>query len=137
MNNKFKGYLILSDIDGTLTDDRGQISPENAAAIRYFQENGGLMTVASGRYPWYIEKYSDTFRPNTYVVGINGTMLYDPVKKVPVITKVFEDDFLTVLHEFLDLCPQVRYILVSGHKEEFTVHREDTSSVEAASFYRG
>lgn len=123
--NKFKGYLILSDIDGTLTNDRGQISAENAAAIRYFQEEGGLITVASGRYPWYIAKYSDTFNPNTYVVGINGTMLYDPVKKVPVITKVFEDDFLTVLHEFLDLCPQVRYILVSGHKEEFTVHRED------------
>ena len=38
--NKFKGYLILSDIDGTLTNDRGQISAENAAAIRYFQEEG-------------------------------------------------------------------------------------------------
>ena len=123
--NKFKGYQILSDIDGTLTNDRGQISEENAAAIRYFQEEGGLITVASGRYPWYIAKYSDTFNPNTYVVGINGTMLYDPFTKTPVITKVFEDDFLTVLHEFLDLCPQIRYILVSGHREEFTIHRED------------
>ena len=63
--NKFKGYLILSDIDGTLTNDRGQISAENAAAIRYFQEEGGLITVASGRYPWYIAKYSHTFNPNT------------------------------------------------------------------------
>ena len=125
MNNKFQGYLILSDIDGTLTNDRGEISPENAAAIRYFQENGGLMTVASGRYPWYIEKYADTFKPNTYVVGINGAMLYDPVKKTPVITKIFEDDFLTVLHEFIDLCPQVTYIHVSGHKEEFIIRRED------------
>ena len=125
MNNKFQGYLILSDIDGTLTDNRGRISDENAAAIRYFQENGGLMTVASGRYPWYIEKYADTFRPNTYVVGINGTMLYDAPTKTPVITKVFEDDFLSVLHEFLDLCPQVTYILVSGHKEEFNIRRED------------
>lgn len=123
--NKFKGCLILSDIDGTLTNDRGQISDENADAIRYFQENGGLVTVASGRYPWYITKYSDKFNPNTYIVGINGTMLYDPFTKTPVVTKIFEDGFLTVLHEFLDLCPQIQYILVSGHKEEFTIYKED------------
>ncbi len=128
--SKFKGYLILSDIDGTLTNDQGQISSENAAAIRYFQENGGLLTVASGRYPWYISKYSDTFLPNTYIVGINGTMLYDPFTKTPVVTKIFGDEILGVLHEFLALCPQIRYVLVSGHKEEFTILREDFAKMD-------
>ena len=27
--NKFKGYLILSDIDGTITNNRGEITEEN------------------------------------------------------------------------------------------------------------
>lgn len=123
--NKFKGWLLLSDIDGTLTDNRGQIPRANIEAIRYFQNEGGLFTVATGRYPWYIDKYSDSFKPNTYIVGINGTMLYDPYRKTPVLTKAFEDDFLSVIHEFIDLCPQIRYIMVSGHREEFVIHRED------------
>ena len=76
--NKFKGYLILSDIDGTITNDRGEFSEENARAIRYFQSEGGLVTVSSGRYPRYIEKYAARFVPNTYVIGINGTVMYDP-----------------------------------------------------------
>ena len=33
-NGLFSGYLLLSDIDMTLTDDKGRISDENAAAIR-------------------------------------------------------------------------------------------------------
>lgn len=123
--NKFKGWLLLSDIDGTLTDDRGQIPNANIEAIRYFQNEGGLFTVATGRYPQYIDKYSASFKPNTYIVGINGTMLYDPYKKTPVLTKAFEDDLLSVIHEFIDLCPQIRYITVSGHREELSIWRED------------
>ena len=49
--NKFKGYLILSDIDGTITNDRGQFTKENADAIRYFQSEGGLVTVSSPALP--------------------------------------------------------------------------------------
>lgn len=128
--NKFKGFLLLSDIDGTLTDNRGRVSEENAEAIRYFQSEGGLFTVASGRYPWYIDRYSDSFRPNTYIVGINGTMLYEPQTKTPVITKGFEDDFISVIHEFIDLCPQIHHIVMSGHREEISVMREDFSRLD-------
>ena len=38
---RFDGYLFLSDMDGTLTY-RDQVSPENQAAIRFFQEEGGI-----------------------------------------------------------------------------------------------
>ena len=123
--NKFKGYLILSDIDGTITNDRGEITKENADAIRYFQSEGGLVTVSSGRYPDFIGQYSDRFVPNTYVIGINGTVLFDPVSRRPVVSKPIDDGVIDVLHAILrDRC-EVRRITASAHDREIHIPRAD------------
>lgn len=73
----FDGYLICTDCDGTLTDSKQQISDENAAAIRHFQQEGGLFTVSTGRFPQHILNFKEKFWPNTYQVVGNGTTLYD------------------------------------------------------------
>lgn len=122
---KFDGYLIASDIDGTLTDEKGQISRENADAIRYFQSEGGRMTVASGRFPSYIEKYADVFVPNTCVIGINGTMLYDPETKTPVIERPLDDGALGVIHESITLCPQIKGVVVSSPQHDLRIESAD------------
>ena len=41
--NKFKGYLICTDCDGTLTDNEGKVSDANAEAIKYFEEEGDYL----------------------------------------------------------------------------------------------
>lgn len=52
------------------------ISPENLEAIKRFEAEGGLFTMASGRFP-------STFRSikglvlNTYAIVLNGNMIYD------------------------------------------------------------
>ena len=48
---RFDGILLCSDYDGTLAGPDGKVSPENAQAIRYFTENGGLFTQATSRSP--------------------------------------------------------------------------------------
>lgn len=73
----FDGYLFCADCDGTMTDDQGVLQPEDAEAINYFQQEGGLFTFATGRFPKYIDKFLDMFHPNTYQVMGNGTTLYD------------------------------------------------------------
>ena len=57
-----------------------ELSDENIEAIRYFQKEGGLFTLATGRYPKYVNRFKDQFDPNTYLVMGNGTMLLAPVK---------------------------------------------------------
>lgn len=47
---KFFGYLICTDCDGTLTYDIGKVSEKNVRAIKYFQSEGGLFTLATGRF---------------------------------------------------------------------------------------
>ncbi|MCF0135129.1 MAG: HAD family phosphatase [Lachnospiraceae bacterium] len=73
----FDGYLICSDCDGTMTDRHGVLHRKDAEAINYFQQEGGLFTFATGRFPKYIDNFLKDFRPNTYQVMANGTTLYD------------------------------------------------------------
>ena len=74
---KFDGYLICTDCDGTLTNSQGQLSDENAAAIRYFQQEGGLFTISTGRFPKHVLNFKDKFWPNCYQVVGNGTTIFD------------------------------------------------------------
>lgn len=99
----FDGYLICSDCDGTMTNRKGELSQENAAAIRYFQQEGGLFTVATGRFPKHVGKFEADFKPNTYQVVGNGTTIYD-----------VESD--RVLHEVTMEPPEeaVRYVVEQG-----------------------
>ena len=45
----FDGYLLVSDMDGTLLNSKGKLSEENKNAIEYFVDNGGEFTLATGR----------------------------------------------------------------------------------------
>lgn len=78
--NKFKGYLICTDCDGTLTDGEGKLSKENADAIKYFQDEGGLFTLATGRFPDHVNLFKDSLQINAPIVSLNGTALYDVQK---------------------------------------------------------
>ena len=75
----FDGYLLCTDCDGTLTDRESRLSEENIAAIRHFQEEGGLFTLATGRYPKYVNRFEGQFYPNTYLIMGNGSTLLAPV----------------------------------------------------------
>lgn len=74
---RFTGYLICTDCDGTLTYEPGKVSDENAQAIKYFQEEGGLFTLATGRFPDHAELFRDKIQINAPMVSLNGTLLYD------------------------------------------------------------
>ena len=74
---KFSGYLICTDCDGTLTYEPGKVSEENAKAIKYFQSEGGLFTLATGRFPGHAYEFKDMIEVNAPMVALNGTVLYD------------------------------------------------------------
>ena len=49
--NKFEGMLLACDMDGTLLDSSRRISERNERALRYFTEEGGRFSLATGRAP--------------------------------------------------------------------------------------
>jgi Cof subfamily protein (haloacid dehalogenase superfamily) len=63
--------LIALDLDGTLLDDAGRVSPADAAALKGFSEAGGIVVLASGRM-------TDNIRPLYDTIGIDGpTIAYN------------------------------------------------------------
>ena len=74
---KFSGILICTDLDGTFLVD-AKASRENCEAIRYFQENGGLFTVATGRAAPFVRSF-ENYTPNAPLIVSNGTMICDNV----------------------------------------------------------
>ncbi len=79
--NKFKGLLLLTDLDGTLLRNDKSVSVENLDAIEYFKQEGGTFTVVSGRAPVGMEKVMERLGLTTPVGCFNGGGIYDPVKK--------------------------------------------------------
>lgn len=73
----FSGTMILSDLDGTLLDSRGLISPENRAAAEYYTARGGLFSVATGRSYLGMRYFVRELPINAPAVIFNGSMAYD------------------------------------------------------------
>ena len=43
--------VVFSDLDGTLFNSTGEVSPENREAIDRYVENGGKFALSTGREP--------------------------------------------------------------------------------------
>ena len=76
---KFDGVLFFADYDDTLYNSRRTVSAENRAAIRWFIENGGRFSIATGRahrtFTPQIQREQLTL--NAPVVLSNGAAIYD------------------------------------------------------------
>lgn len=89
----FSGFLICSDIDGTISLDTVTIQ-KNIDAIKYFTQNGGRFTIATGRTAAYLKKLDFFDCINAPVCICNGSVVYDYRK----------DKILRIRHQGFNLC---------------------------------
>lgn len=73
-----KGWLLVSDVDGTLNNKIRQTPKKNIEAIDRFVRSGGIFTLASGRNVQSIKKHYDKL-PIGHMPAIvmNGAGIYD------------------------------------------------------------
>ena len=71
---KFDGIVLLTDLDGTLLYN-AEMPENNRHAIKYFTENGGIFSVATGRAPDFIKRKIPYI--NAPVCALNGALIYD------------------------------------------------------------
>ena len=74
---RFDRAAILTDLDGTLFNSKGEVSPEDRAAICEFTEKGGLFAVATGREPHNARRYLPGLPINGPSIVLNGAAVYD------------------------------------------------------------
>lgn len=86
-NGRFCKKIIFSDMDGTLLDDKKNISDEIYRAIVSFTDQGGTFVLSSGRPVGSILETSHRLGldfPNTYIISYNGALIYDVSAKKPL-----------------------------------------------------
>lgn len=74
---RLRDILIVSDVDGTLVPEDGEIPARNIESLRRFAEKGGHFTLATGRSIGSAGRFLDRLPVNAPAVCLNGCLLYD------------------------------------------------------------
>lgn len=69
--------VVALDLDGTLLDDGGNISPADATALQRFSSAGGIVVLASGRMTANIRPFYDVIRIDGPTIAYNGALARD------------------------------------------------------------
>ena len=109
---RYDRVAILTDLDGTLFDSRGQVSREDRSAIRAFIAGGGLFATATGREPRNARRHLPDVPLNGPCVCLNGAAVYDFVHRkyisaIPMDREAAKDVLLHCLREDWPLDLQV------------------------------
>ncbi len=105
---KFDGYLICSDLDGTLYVG-GEISKKNIDAIEYFQSEGGYFTFASGRnYEMFTEGAASIIKPNAPLLTYNGALIISPDGKTIYYQGVVTKEQMLRAFSVYDQCKGIK-----------------------------
>lgn len=118
---KFDGWLLCSDMDGTLIDDNHIISGENKKAIMYFKEQGGKFTYATGRHYKSICDKFEGLLPDLPIITVNGCGIYD----------FYKDEYLNLTEIRGDLKGIIKYV-----EQEFPFAGIEIIRPEDIVFYR-
>ncbi len=67
--------LIAVDMDGTLLNDKGIITPHTIAAIKAAIDKGVIFTISTGRPIQGVDKYNDILDLKAPIITYNGAMI--------------------------------------------------------------
>ncbi|MFZ2511053.1 MAG: HAD family hydrolase [Gordonia sp. (in: high G+C Gram-positive bacteria)] len=95
--------LITSDVDGTLLDDREELTPRTRAALERARAAGVELVLATGRPPRWIPQVADQLAGSPaavrYAVCANGAIVYDVVADRILHVEALPPDVVRVLTE--------------------------------------
>lgn len=95
--------MIAIDLDGTLLNSFGEITPKTKDVLRKAIEKGIKVVLASGRPVSAIENIANEIGSKEYLISGNGALVYDMREN-----KVVYDKFLTKeqVLEIVDICEE-------------------------------
>lgn len=114
---KYEGYLMASDLDGTLINSELGISNQNIEAIASFIREGGLFAIATGRTELTSMPFMERINVNCPCILYNGAAIYDTKAKTYIKAHFLDKRLLLgVLKEILCNYPRVcMQIFVHGN----------------------
>ncbi|MEH7355882.1 Cof-type HAD-IIB family hydrolase [Neobacillus drentensis] len=74
--------LVALDMDGTLLNNKGQISEANQQAIKAAQEKGIYVVLSTGRSLTTCREHADALELTSYLVTVNGSEIWDEKREL-------------------------------------------------------
>ncbi|MBE1446998.1 Cof-type HAD-IIB family hydrolase [Paenibacillus sp. OAS669] len=104
---RFEGYLLVSDMDGTLLDSSKSISEENRSAIERFVAEGGIFTLATGRIAGSVKRFADVLPIGAPAILYNGSVIYDFSMDKVVWQRTLDRTVMPVLEQVMRQYPEI------------------------------
>ncbi|SDC78168.1 hypothetical protein SAMN02799630_01471 [Paenibacillus sp. UNCCL117] len=118
----FAGYLLVTDMDGTLLDKGKEISRENQEAIERFVRLGGRFTVATGRIVGPAGHFVRQLPVNAPAILYNGAMIYDYGRAEPLHQTTLPKAGAEALRDVLEAFPGIgAEVYVQGEPYPYTI----------------
>lgn len=74
--------LLVLDMDGTLLNEKGEVSDENREAIKAAQEKGVYVVLSTGRSLRTCGEHADSLELTSYLVTVNGSEIWDDKREL-------------------------------------------------------
>lgn len=104
---KYRGWLLVCDMDGTLLNSQREISKKNKNALYQFVEQGGLFSAATGRDEVSLSKFLNDLPINMPVIVYNGAAIYDYSRKEFVWNRYLDISVLPLITELMRIFPDM------------------------------
>lgn len=106
---KYRGWCIVSDYDGTLTNENFSFESKNREVAKYFIKNKGKFGIATGRGMMEINRETNGSLPyNLPSIFYNGALIIDPEENnifwscpIPKSYKSLLNNFMTVFPDLM------------------------------------
>jgi len=82
--NKYKGKLLIADMDGTLLNSSRELESRRVEAIRSFTLQGGLFTIATGRMETTTRRHFPELKLQIPAIFYNGALIFDMKDNKPL-----------------------------------------------------
>lgn len=121
MNMKYK--LLVLDLDGTLTNNKKEITPHTLQTLLQAQANGLKIILASGRPTYGIAPLANTLQLDVhegYILAYNGGQIIDWKTKNILYENVLDPAIYPYLYE----CAKKNNFVILSYKEEYIVSED-------------
>lgn len=96
-----KYRLLVLDLDGTLTNSKKEITAKTKAALEKFQEEGGIVVLASGRPAYGIYSVAEELNLmeyGGYILAFNGGQIIDCRRGKTIYQKTIPEELVHELY---------------------------------------
>ena len=127
LKNKFgRIKLIVSDIDGTLVNNNGDLSPQTIQIVKKLQEKDILFSLASQRVHSSIVPLAKQLNIKIPLISLNGTLIQDVKGKVVLNKSIIDEKYVKKALKFAE----TYYVKIALCYNDEIIYTEDNSVIK-------